>query len=126
MPTREIPKDQWAGFLDSLTRELGPRPVTLRVSDPEIGYQLETSQTPLVGVSADPHAAGGARIDVIVGRTEASHTTHAVSRPIAVRIEEDDQGAPEVLEIESEDGSKTLVLLRPASMGEPGPVEKTF
>jgi len=124
MRTRDIPEDQWVDFLDSLTRELGPRPVTVRVSDPEMGYQLETSQTPLVGVSADPHPAGGARIEVIVGRTEASHTTHAISRPIAVRVEEDDQGAPEVLEIEGEDGSKTLVLLRPAAMGEPGPVEK--
>ncbi len=122
--TRSIREEEWEEFLDSLSREMSSRPVTVQVVDPELGYQLETGRLPFVGASADLNAGGGPRIEVMVGTLEANHTTHSIMRPRAVRIEEDDQGAPEVLEIEAADGSKTLVLLRPAEQGEPGDIVK--
>ena len=77
-------------------------------------------QRPLVGVSADLRAGGGPRIEVMVGQTELDHTTHSIADPKAIRVEDDDQGEPAVLEIEAGNGSKTLVILKPAAFGEPG------
>ena len=55
-----------------------------------------------------------------VGRMDFDHTTHAVSKPVAVRLKEDEQGEAEVLELESGDGGKTLALLKPGALGEAG------
>jgi hypothetical protein len=120
MPTRTIPKDQWTEFLDGLSREHRTETVTVQVSDPELGYQVELRQLPLEGVSADLRAGGGPQIEVMVGRTEFDHTTHSIADPKAIRLQEDDQGAPEVLEVESGNGTKTLVILKPGAFGEPG------
>ena len=120
LQTREISPDQWVEFLDGLSRDLRGQPVSVRFSDPELGYQIEMRQIPLVGVSADLKAGGGPRIEVMVGRTDYDHTTHSVFQPKAVRIEEDKQGNPSVLEFESTGGRKTLVMLKPADFGEAG------
>jgi hypothetical protein len=120
MRTRSIPEKEWVEFLDSLTHKVRTQVVTVRVSDPELGYQVEMSQIPLIGVSADLRSSGGPRIEVMVGRTESLHTTHSILRPVAVRLEEDREGTPVVLEVEAKDGSKTLVLLKPVALGEPG------
>jgi hypothetical protein len=120
--TREIAKEQWGEFLDSLSREHRGETVTVQFTDPDLGYQIEMRQIPLVGVSADLKAGGGPRIEVMVGRTDFEHTTHSVFEPRAVRLEEDDQGAPAVLELEAASGSKTLVMLKPAAFGEAGEV----
>ncbi len=125
MPTRDIPEEQWEEFLDSLSREHTFDSVTVQVSDPDMGYQIEMTRLPLVGVSADLKAGGGPRIEVIVGRTEFDHTTHSIAEPKAVRVEEDDQGEPAVLEVESAGGSKTLVILTPGAFGEPGTLTQT-
>ena len=63
--------------------------MSVRFSDPELGYQIEMRQIPLVGVSADLKAGGGPRIEVIVGRTDFDHTAHSVFDPKAIRLEED-------------------------------------
>ncbi len=60
-----------------------------------------------------------------MGRTEVDHTTHSVFAPKAVRLRENEQGEPEVLEIESGGGGKTLVILKPEAFGEPGPLATT-
>jgi hypothetical protein len=120
MPTRTIPSDEWSQFLDAFTHQQRSRTVTVRVSDPELGYQVEMTRVPFLGVSADLQAGGGPRIEVMVGTTEYDHTTHSVAKPTAVRLLEDDEGEAEVLELEGEDGSKTLVMLKPTAFGEPG------
>jgi hypothetical protein len=125
MPTREIPRDQWTEFLDSLSRDFRLHPITVQVADPEVGFQTEMQQVPLVGVSADLHAGGGPRIEVMAGHTDLDHTTHSVSDPVAVRLEEDVQGQAQVLEIESRGGVKTLVILKPVAFGEPGTLVDT-
>jgi hypothetical protein len=120
MATRAIPRERWKEFFDSLSRDHHLRDVTVQVSDPELGFQIEMRAVPLVGVSADLLAGGGPRIEVMVGRTEADHTTHSVLDPKAVNLDEGEQGEPLALEIEAGSGSKTLVLLKPSAFGEPG------
>ena len=118
--TRDIPRDKWMETLDSLSRDLRGETVNVQFSDPEMGYQVEMQHVPLVGVAADLRAGGGPRVEVMVGRADFHHTTHSVLDPQAVRLEEDDQGRPQVLEVEAGNGAKTLVILRPSAFGEPG------
>jgi hypothetical protein len=118
--TRDIPRDKWMETLDSLSREHRGDTVTVQFTDPELGYQVEMTQIPLVGLAADLHAGGGARVEVTVGHTDFHHTMHSVFDPRAVRLEEDEQGRSAVLEVESGNGGKTLVILRPSEFGEPG------
>jgi hypothetical protein len=99
--------------LDGLSRDLRGESVSVQFVDPELGYQIEMRQIPLVGVSADLRAGGGPRIEVMVGREGFDHTTHSVFDPKVVRVEQDEQGKPQVLEIESAGGRKTLVILKP-------------
>jgi hypothetical protein len=110
--TREIQPDQWVGFLDGLSRDLRGESVSVQFVDPELGYQIEMRQIPLVGVSADLRAGGGPRIEVMVGSEGFDHTTHSVFDPKVIRVEQDEQGKPQVLEIESAGGRKTLVFLK--------------
>ena len=91
MPTRTIPSEEWSDFLNAFTREQKSKVVTVRVSDPELGYQVEMRQLPLLGVTPDLRSGGGPRVEVIVGRTDFEHTTHSVSQPTAIRLLEDDQ-----------------------------------
>ena len=120
--TREIPQGQWGTYLDALSRDHRGDLVSVRFIDPDLGYQIEMRQLPLVGVSADLKAGGGPRISVTVGRTEFDHTTHSVFDPKAVRVQQDDLDEPLALELESGSGGTTLVILKPAAFGEPGPV----
>ena len=113
LQTREIHPDQWVEYLDGLSRDLRGAPVNVQFVDPELGYQIEMRQIPLVGVSADLRAGGGPRIEVMVGREGFHHTTHSVFDPKVIRVEQDEEGKPEVLEIESLGGGKTLVSLTP-------------
>ncbi len=39
---------EWTRFLDLLTRRVAGKAVTVRVSDPEIGYQIEMNGLPFV------------------------------------------------------------------------------
>jgi hypothetical protein len=120
MATREIPHQQWLQFLNSISVDYLSRNVTVQVSDPELGYQIEMRNLPLVGVSADLKAGGGPRVEVIVGRTDFEHTTHTVVDPTAVRVIEGEQGEVEVVEIESRSGSKTLLVLTPGAFDAAG------
>jgi hypothetical protein len=124
MATREIPQSEWTQALDALSRRYRLQPVTVRVSDPELGYQIAMTRLPLAGVSADLKAGGGPRIEVSVGTTEVDYTTHSISNPKAVRVEEDEQGQAQVLEVESGSGNKTLVFLKPTAFGEPGTLQQ--
>ena len=120
MPTRSIPRGQWTEFLDTLTRDHRLQTVSVQVSDPDLGFQIEMRQVPLAGVAADLHSGGGPRIEIMVGKTDMEHTTHSIMNPIVVRLEENEQGEAQVLEVEAPSGSKTLVILRPTAFGEPG------
>jgi hypothetical protein len=122
LQTREIPKDQWGGFLDKLSHDHRGDIVSVRFSDPELGYQVEMRQLPLVGVSADLKAGGGPRVEIIVGRTDFDHTAHSVFDPRAIRLEEDMQGEPQVLELEAASGAKTFVILKQEAFGGPGEI----
>jgi hypothetical protein len=114
MQTREVPTHEWVPFLDDFSRRHQGEPVTVEVFDRELGAQREMRSMPLIGVSVDLKD-GTEQIEVIAGDEPRSHLMHAIAKPARVHLASSEAGADQALQIESADGSTTLVRLdRPA------------
>ena len=53
-----------------------------------------------------------------MGRDPKRHIEHEVENPLQVWVELADDGVEEALDIESEDGTKTLVIFRPETVAD--------
>src|SRR5215470_15534404 len=108
MQTREIPREQWIKYFDNFSKNHEGWIVTLEVIGSDIGDQEEASGLPLVGISADVKAREN-RIEIIVGGKPDIDVTRFINTPKRVWIKESNMPGDEALEVESEDGIKTLL-----------------
>ena len=114
MVTREIPQDEWKSFLDTFTEQHEGWIVTLELLGSDLGDQEQSTRLPLVGIGAD--VKGRERhIDIIVGGRPDANLTHIIGAPRRVWITEHDDRRHDALEVESEDGTRTLVSFRRVS-----------
>lgn len=121
MRTVEIPREAWVERLNEFTAVHGGWLVSLDVLGPGIGAQPEFDNLPLLGVSADRLDHDGT-IAVSVAPSATEHFTHVVRGVSRVYLKGPDDGAGAVLQIESVDGTKTILRLRapvlPEAMGD--------
>jgi Family of unknown function (DUF5335) len=110
MKTTEVPARDWTAFFDSFSRQHQGWLVRLSVLDPKLGAQVEAHELPLQGIVADPRGRGiaiqlGARPDDL---------EHSVRHPrrVWVEIAGDRDDAEAAVEIESAEGTKTLLEFR--------------
>ena|SRR5438270_7560212 len=115
---REIPRDEWAEFLETFSRQHEGWLVTVEVLGAEIGTQVEAEEKPLAGITAEQKGGSENSISVTVGLTPAERVTHNIQAPTQVRIEQTENGADMALQIESAGGVTTLVRLRSAILPE--------
>jgi hypothetical protein len=108
MQTRDIPREQWIRFFDEFSKNHEGWVVTLEVVSLDIGDQEEAAGLPLVGISADVKAHED-RIEIIVGGRPDVDVTRFIERPKHVWVKEPGIAGDEAIEIESEDGIKTLL-----------------
>jgi Family of unknown function (DUF5335) len=108
MQTREIPREQWIRYFDDFSKGHEGWIVTLELLGPDIGDQEEVNRLPLVGISADVKAHEN-RIEIIVGGKPDADVTRFIERPTHVWVKESRMPGDEAIEIESEDGLKTLL-----------------
>ncbi len=109
MPTREIPRDQWVAFFDDVSRLYRGENVSVEALGANIGAQEEVRKLPLGGISAGLKGPGEDTISIILGDTPEEHLTDTVSAPSRVRLEQAEDGTPQVLQIESADGTTRLI-----------------
>jgi uncharacterized protein DUF5335 len=124
MRTEEIARSDWERSLDAFSAVHEGWLVSLQVLSPELGAQPVITDLPLVGVTLDDEQAQG--IAIAAERSAGEHATHFVAAPTHVWVERTEEGADVALEIESSDGSRTLLSLktpaRPETVdGLPGP-----
>src|SRR5436190_20789415 len=98
MRTREIPRSEWPGFFDVVTRHNQGSSVTVQVFGAEIGNQVEERELPLEGLTAEVTDAGD-RIAIMAGVRPDDHITHNIAAPNLVSIEQTDEGADVALAI---------------------------
>jgi hypothetical protein len=122
MPTREIPRQEWKGFLERYSREHQEALATVEVLGAELGDQTEAREVPLVGLSLEEKGSEAGSLEILLGTRPDAHLTHSIASPehLFVRTGE---GGEEDLEIESADGTRTLFRIRAASLsgGQAGP-----
>ena len=115
--TREIKREEWTDFFDGFSRRHEGWLVTIELLDPKLGDQIEVENHALRGIVAerrrDPKV-----IEIFTENREKQSTTNVVEKPTRVWIEESAKGAEAALEIESQDGPKTLLRFRSAALPE--------
>jgi hypothetical protein len=111
MLTREIPRNEWIKFFDDFSQQHQGWVVSVEVISPEIGDQEEAEGLPLVGISADVKD-GENRIEIMVGGKPGAHVTRILESPKRVWVKQAEEEAHEAVDIESEDGTKTILRFR--------------
>lgn len=112
----DVPHEQWLAFLDSFSRQHLDWLVTIEVESLP-GTLVAVEQRQLKGISID-RADGKERVYVQVGYGRKEHITHIVDSPIRIRFRRSEAGAHEGLEIESVDGTTTVIRFRSAARPE--------
>lgn len=110
---REIPREEWTRFLDTFSKQHEGWIANLEVVGRELGDQEESTRLPLVGISADKGPQP--RIEVIVGRGPEAHLTHTINGVKRVWLKPPEEPADEAIQVESEDGTITLVTFQHAA-----------
>jgi hypothetical protein len=91
--------------------------VSVDVLSPAIGAQPEVRDLPLVGVVAEPGPKGGL-ITISAARFNGEQITHMIHSPTRLRIERLDDGADMAMQIESAEGTTTILRLKTPALPE--------
>jgi hypothetical protein len=111
--TQEIPKSQWLQFFDDIGQAYEGWAVTVEAMARDLGDQPVISGLPLQGISFEIQGSQVGDILVEAGDVGSEFDVHRVAQPKRVLVSATQLGAEADIEIESEDGTKTLVRLRP-------------
>jgi hypothetical protein len=106
MKTIEIAPTEWRDCLNAFTRAHRGGLVSVDVLGAELGVQPEVRSLPLVGIWDDP---AGPDIMMAVASSGAEQLTHTVHAARYLAIERTDAGADAAVEIQSSDGTTTLM-----------------
>ncbi len=117
MQTVEIPREAWVHKLNEFTRIHEGWLVSLDVLAGDLGAQPQIRNLPLLGVSADRIDRDGT-IAVSVARSASEHFTRIIEAVTGIQIERTDDGADAALQIETADGTRTILRFRAAVLPE--------
>lgn len=117
MRTVDIPREAWAQRLNEFTAIHEGWLVSLDVLAREIGAQPEVDNRPLLGVSAD-RVDHDDTITISVARSAGEPLTHVIHAATRIYLERTHDGADAALQIESADGTRTILRFRAAVLPE--------
>lgn len=104
--SNQIEKAEWKAYFAGLTYKLADFETSVQILSDVSGAQYLNEGLPLVGIGFDDKSN---KIEIIVGTGKDNHQTHNVFAPSAVSFESTDGKSGGTLDIEEEDGTKTLV-----------------
>ena len=111
----EIPRDQWQTYLAEFSKRNLGRPVNLEVLSEELGDQEEAQMLPFEGMTLETKGSKAASVEIMLGGTGAAderNLTHTVSQVQLIVPKVGADGREEALEIESEDGTKIILVFK--------------
>lgn len=108
MNTREIPRLEWAAYLDSFSRQHLDDPVTVEILSLELGAQLHVINRPLEGIATEVRG-DASTITISAGSKNDDHVTHVIADAVVLRVASTFWGDDSVIEIEAADASTTLI-----------------
>jgi hypothetical protein len=104
----EIKREDWADFFETLSRRRYEWKTRIEVLNTDIGDQVLTEGLPLNGFTVEI-AGDRTSIDISVGENIDAHQTHTISNPTKVAFLAAEENRGDVIDIEEEDGTKTLI-----------------
>lgn len=107
----EVPVERWKEILEEFGVMHQGWLVSVDVLSSELGAQPEINDLPLLGVTAEP-GRDGSIIAVSVGRSAAERFMHTMVAPSRVWLERPFDGSGRALQVESADGTKTILRFR--------------
>ena len=116
MRTREIVYEQWQLFFNDFTQLHQGKHVNVEtMGDGDFGVKSRWCDLPLVGiVCAHPQPGEDEWIEVIARDSPDTHSTYSIVKPSKVQLAEEENGRAVALEIESGDGSITMIRFEPS------------
>lgn len=124
--TREIPRDDWKDFFAAFSELHEDEAVDVEVLGADIGAQVEARDLHLRGISPATSRKDG-DLALMLDSPDGTHLTHVIPKPIHVWVQRAGAALEDALEIESADGTKTLVRFgAPAERDEEPPHIERF
>jgi hypothetical protein len=117
MPTVEIQPARWSQALAEFSALHEGWLISMDILSPSIGAQPEVRDLPLVGIVAEPGRKGGL-IAISAAKFDGEQITHTIHSPTRVRLERTDTGADAAMQIESAEGTTTILRLRTPALPE--------
>ena len=112
----EIKRDRWTEFLDTLSKRRFEWTARVEVLSGAMGDQVLTEGLPLNGITVET-TDGRTSITISVGENVEFHQTHSIKNPTRVAFLDSEDDYRDVIDIEEEDGTKTLItFIKPRSV----------
>jgi hypothetical protein len=106
--TQEIPRDAWNEFFAAFSEQHEDDEVDVEVLGADIGAQTEARELCLRGISPATSPSDGG-LAVMLESPDGTHLTHMIAKPVHVWVQRAADESDGSLEIESADGTKTLL-----------------
>ena len=113
--TTEIPREAWDKFFTRFSEDHETQLVAVEVMGAEVGAQIEGRSLLLSGIS--PSDKNHESLALSFDSVDGEHLTHLVNKPTHIWLQRAPNNTDESLEIESADGTKTLVRFPPYEQG---------
>lgn len=108
MRNRLVPRSEWFRFFGDFSQRHQGRATTVYVLSSQLGSQVAARNVPLEGIVSRAEADGP--ISIHLGSAPPGpNLEHEIEDPRQVWVELSEEGAEVALQIESEDGTKTLL-----------------
>ena len=113
----EIQQEQWQAYLDDFSKRNSGRLADLQVLSEELGTQEEAVTLPFEGITLETKGSLAASVEIMLGGTgpaDRRNLTHTVTQVKRIVPKTGVDGREDALEIEAEDGAKTLLIFKAA------------
>lgn len=104
--SKEIQRENWKEYFAGLTAKHADFETVVQVLSDASGAQILSRGLPFVGIS---FCENEDKVELIVGSGIENHQTHNIFSPKIVAFESFDERSAGTLDIEEEDGTKTLI-----------------
>ncbi len=108
--TREIPAERWGAYLRRLAEHERDHPVRLEIIGRDVGNFPMEAHAPLLDIELATKGSAEGSIEVTFGGPAGQLLEHRIEKPTRVYVEENAAGEVEVLDIESREQRKTLLV----------------
>lgn len=108
----EIQKERWPDYFAELSKVYYGWGVTVEALDRELGDQPITDGLPLQGISFETKGSAAGDLLIEMGDAGTPYEVHRIDQPRAVSAADTQPGIETDVQIDSKDGTSTLVHLR--------------